>query len=294
MTANPQQIVGSPRRRKGRWQCAVLLFVALLALTWLYGYVRWPTGSDSGEGVSGTLPTTRATTSPAVFRVATFNIHSGVGEDDVFNLDRTTESVRDADICGLNEVQGWFFHPPINQAQELADRTSHAWLFFPTQRRYWHEDFGNGLITRLPVQSWVRMPLPTEPKRSGWRNMVIARIDFGGTIVPVLITHIDREEDHDNQVRMVARLFDSLQSPSLLLADLNASQHNPEVRALLALPGVHDCLADAGLKTDAQGRIDWIIARGLQTVGGGQIQGEKIGQRASDHPLYWADVKIVQ
>ena len=211
-------------------------------------------------GVSGTLPTTRPAADHAVFRVATFNIHSGVGEDDVFNLDRTTASVRDTDICGLNEVQGWYFNPPMNQAQELADRTSHAWLFFPTQRRFWHEDFGNGFITRLPVQNWVRIPLPTSPKRSGWRNVNIIRVDFGGTIVPVIVAHIDRESDHDNQVRMVTRLFDSLQSPSLLLADLNASQRNPEVKALLALPGVHDCLADAGFKIDVAGRIDWIIA----------------------------------
>jgi endonuclease/exonuclease/phosphatase family metal-dependent hydrolase len=293
MTAAPQQFFTGPaRRRRPRWRRPLLLIVGLLALTWLYGYVRFPTGTESGQGVSGTLPTTRPAASPGVFRVATFNIHSGVGEDDVFNLDRTTASVRDTDICGLNEVEGSYSNPPMNQAQELADRTGHASLFFPTQHRYWREDFGNGFITRLPVQNWVRIPLPTAPARSGWRNMAIIRVEFGGTIVPVIVTHIDRETDHDNQVRMVARLFDSLQSPSLLLADLNASQHNPEVKALLALPGVHDCLADAGLKTDAAGRIDWIIARGLQTVRGGQIQGAAIGDRASDHPLYWADVRI--
>jgi endonuclease/exonuclease/phosphatase family metal-dependent hydrolase len=293
MTAPFGQFGNSPpRRRRPRWHRPALLLSVLIALTWLYGYLRFPTGSDSGVGVSGTLPTTRPAATPGVFRVATFNMHSGVGEDDVFNLDRTTSSVRDTDICGLNEVDGSYFGPPTNQAQELADRTGHAWLFAPTQRRYWREDFGNGFLTRLPVQNWVRIPLPTAPKRSGWRNMVILRVDFGGTLVPVIVTHIDRESDHDNQVRMVARLFDSLQSPALLLADLNASQHNPEVSALLALPGVHDCLADGGLNIDAEGRIDWIIARGFHTLRSGQIQGTAIGERASDHPLYWADVRI--
>jgi endonuclease/exonuclease/phosphatase family metal-dependent hydrolase len=285
--------VKPPPRRRPRWPRIVLLFLGLIAFTWLYGYLRFPTGSDSGVGVNGSLPATRPAAVPGVFRVATFNMHSGVGEDDVFDLDRGTASVRDTDICGLDEVDGSYFGPPTNQAQELADRTGHAWIFAPTQRRFWREDFGNAFLTRLPVENWVRIPLPTTPKRSGWRNMLILRVDFGRTTVPVIVTHIDRESDHDNQVRMVTRLFDSLQSPALLLADLNASRHNPEVRALLALPGVHDCLADGGLTTDSEGRIDWIISRGLRTLRSGQIQGNAIGERASDHPLYWADVEVL-
>src|ERR1700722_8401656 len=109
MTAAPQQLFtgGAPRHRNPRWHRPVVLFVGLIALTWLYGYLRFPTGTESGQGVSGTLPATRPAVSAGVFRVATFNMHSGVGEDDVFNLDRTTASVRDTDICGLNEVEGW-------------------------------------------------------------------------------------------------------------------------------------------------------------------------------------------
>ncbi|MFD2081642.1 hypothetical protein SAMN05421678_12849 [Actinopolymorpha cephalotaxi] len=39
-------------------------------------------------------------------RVATYNIHAGLGQDNVFDLDRTAATIRalDADLIGLQEV----------------------------------------------------------------------------------------------------------------------------------------------------------------------------------------------
>jgi endonuclease/exonuclease/phosphatase family metal-dependent hydrolase len=213
-------------------------------------------------------------------------MHSGVGEDDVYNLNRTIQSVRDTDLCALNEVRGRLRGEPPNQAEELARATGRAWLYLPSERRFWHEDFGNGLITRLAIREWVRTPLPTDPSHGGLRNATILRAEFGGREVQILLTHIDRAKDQAGQIRMVARLFDSLAEPSMLLGDLNADSDNPEVRSLVGRPGVHDCITEGG--GAARGRIDWILARGLKTVVGGQIQ-----NGASDHPLYWVDVSIV-
>ncbi|HZK82342.1 MAG TPA: endonuclease/exonuclease/phosphatase family protein [Humisphaera sp.] len=270
-----------PRRRHRIW--LIPLFAALLV--WFSGYIQLPTGPASGEGCAGTVPPTPA--DKKIFRVATFNMHSGVGGDDVFNLARTIDTVRDPDFCALQEVRGFLYGPAANQAQQLGESTNHAWLFAPTERRYWHEEFGNGVLTRLPIENWVRIPLPIEPAHSGRRNAVVFRVDFGGRTVPILMTHIDREKDQTNQLQMVIRLFESLQSPSLLLADLNAEAKNPQVKTLLALPGVHDCITESSPASESHGRIDWIVSRGFKTVGGGHIQNE-----ASDHPLYWADLEF--
>ncbi|HWE01780.1 MAG TPA: endonuclease/exonuclease/phosphatase family protein [Tepidisphaeraceae bacterium] len=264
------------------------LWIWLIALSgalavWFYGYLRLPTGPASGSGFSGTLSSLPK--DKKIFRVATFNMHSGVGEDDVFNLGRTIDAVRDTDFCGLQEVRGFLYGPASSQAQQLAGATAHAWLFAPTERRYWHDEFGNGVLTRLPVENWVRIPLPIEPVHSGRRNAFILRVDFAGRIVPVIVAHIDREKDQTNQLLMVARLFDSLQSPSLLLADLNAEAKNPQVQSLLSLDGVHNCIHESNSSADSAERIDWIISRGFNTVAGGHIQ-----NGASDHPLYWADL----
>ncbi|HEY2589580.1 MAG TPA: endonuclease/exonuclease/phosphatase family protein [Tepidisphaeraceae bacterium] len=260
----------------------LLILVALAALTIVAtGNMRVSTGPASGEGCLGTLPT--LSPDKATFRIGTLNMHGGVGEDDVYNLRRTIEAIRDTDFCALNEVRGRLTGDPRNQAQELAEATNHAWLYLPSERRFWHDDFGNGLITRLPVEEWVRTPLPTEPQHGGLRNATVVRVAFGSQIVQFLLTHIDRSRDQSNQLRMITRLYDSLAEPSVLLGDLNADSNNPDVRALLARPGVHDCIAEA--TGNARDRIDWILARGLKARGGGIIK-----NGASDHPMYWVDL----
>ncbi len=122
---------------------------------------------------------------------------------------------------------------------------------------------------------------------SGRRNATIVRVDFGGRIVPILVTHVDREKDHANQVHMVMRLFDALRPPCVLLADLNADGKNPAVHDLLSLADIHDCITESNAKIEARGRLDWILARGFKAIGGGEIQ-----KGASDHPLYWVDLEM--
>jgi len=276
----------SPRPRRRRWLRIATIPLILGFVVFLDGYARWPTGSASGLGQQGVLPALAA--GKTVFRVATFNIHSGVGGDDnIYNLSRPIEAVRDTDLCGLNEVRGYIFGAIANQAQAMGEATEHAWLYLPTERRYWHDEFGNALLTRLAVQDWLRMPLPIEPVHSGRRNVTLARVLFGAHPVNVLIAHIDREQDQANQVRFVARLFDSLAAPSLIMADLNAEGRNPQIKELLALPDVHDCIAESNADNNAAGRIDWILSRGMKVHGGGHLQ-----NGASDHPIYWVDLEV--
>lgn len=261
----------------------MVVFTIVVLLVFLCGYSRWPTGPASGEGLSGELP--RLTPARTSYRFATFNMHSGVGGDDVPNLGRTIDAVADTDFCALQEVRGYLYGPAANQAQELALATHRAWLFAPTERRYWHDEFGNALLSRLPVGDWTRIGLPIEPQHSGRRNMIIAVVKLGDLDVRVLAAHVDRDKDQTNQLQMVRRIYEALQSPSILLADLNAESKNPQVQAMLALPGVHDCIAETDADASAHDRIDWILERGLKPLKGGHVQ-----NGASDHPLYWVDL----
>jgi len=272
----------SPAQKRGRLRLRILLLLVAIGLTiGVAGYWRIQTGPAGGEGVHGTLPT--LTADKTIFRIGTLNMHSGVGEDDVYNLNRTIEAVRGCDLCALNEVRGRLFGQPANQAQELAQATGGAWLYLPSERRFWHDDFGNGLLTRIPIAHWIRTPLPTEPHHGGYRNVTIATAQLGSQSVRLLITHIDRDIDQSNQLRFITTLFSSLEQPALLLGDLNATSDNREIQALLSVPGVHDCFAEATGQT--RGRIDWILSRGLKTVWGDQIK-----NGASDHPMYWVDL----
>ena len=271
-----------PRHRLATYPLVVFLFILLAGFAYYLGWRAAPTQPAVGSSISGTVapqPVGKRT-----FTIGTFNIQSGKGEDQVYNLQRTADTLRDTDICGLQEVRGYFYG--ADEAHKLGDLTQRGWLFAPTERRFWHDDFGNGLLSRLPVTHWMRVPLPSDGT-GGLRNLVVADVDVAGHLVHVLVTHIDRHSDQSAQLRFVSQMFESLSEPAVLVADLNQDASNKDVAGLLASPGVHDCLGETlGLKSP---HIDWILARGLKPVGAGT----KI-DHASDHPMYSVDLEFPQ
>jgi endonuclease/exonuclease/phosphatase family metal-dependent hydrolase len=160
-----------------------------------------------------------------------------------------------------------------------------SWLFAPAERRWWHYEFGNGVLTRLPVNGWERIPLPRTFGK-GFRNLVLLRSNFGGKPLNVVITHIDRSDNRERaaQVRFVADYFLALAEPALLMGDLNTDANDAELRRLLDSPGVVDSLSQiAGVPR----HIDWILVRGLVVRDSGM---REVG--ASDHPALWAELEL--
>ena len=102
----------------------------------------------------------------------------------------------------------------------------------------------------------------------------------------MLLTHIARSDDHtrQQQLREVIDLYLALPEPAILLGDLNSEAADPEIRRLLAAPGVIDAVGQK-LGSGAPPRIDWIFVRGLRVLDAGLRD-----DGASDHPLAWAEV----
>ena len=69
------------------------------------------------------------------------------------------------------------------------------------------------------------------------------------------------------------------------MGDLNVTADDPTLAAVLETKGVVDALSVAAEPPPA-GRIDWILARGLECIAAGA---EDHGE--SDHPLIWAELK---
>ena len=135
-------------------------------------------------------------------RVATFNIHHGVGADGRLDLARTADviSATGASVVGLQEVDralsarsGW-----VDQAAWLGERLGMDVVHGATidrdppdpsmpdgpRRRY-----GNALLSAHPVRSWQAVRLPGDPRREA-RGLVDAVVDVGGTTVRVAVTHL--------------------------------------------------------------------------------------------------------
>ncbi|HXY34603.1 MAG TPA: endonuclease/exonuclease/phosphatase family protein [Planctomycetaceae bacterium] len=222
-------------------------------------------------------------------RVATFNTHAGVGRDGIRDLGRTAEALKDLDIAALQEVRNPLFGVGGPQVSDVAARLNMGWIFVPAERRWWHNHYGNALLTRLPLADYVRIPLPT-PSRQRFRAALLTNFEHWGRTVHVLTVHIDKDEEQDThniQLRTSFDLFLSLSEPAILLGDLNEFATHPELVRLLKTPGVHNALADIPGPTVKKNPIDWIITRGLRTV-----RAEWIANPASDHPVARADLEL--
>jgi len=272
------------RSRRSHWRHLRWLIPLLLAAAvGLWGYIPSPTGPAAGTVLYGNG--IRSTTRPTL-RVATFNIHSGKNVAGQFNLEKTAAVLKGFDLIALNEVRGKAILQDVDQAQVLGEKLSMQWLFAPTENRWWHESFGNGVLSAVSVLDWRRVPLTGSFGR-GKRNVIVLRVMLQGKVVNVLITHIDRGSDHKKQLQAVLQEFVNVAEPAVLMGDLNGEANDPSVTPILKAPGVKDAVGSVlGANVPAD-RIDWIFTKGLKTIGAGVEKND-----ASDHPMVWAELKL--
>jgi endonuclease/exonuclease/phosphatase family metal-dependent hydrolase len=258
-----------------------------LPIAGIVGYVafaRWPAGAAAGNA-QGMVLTTQPIETKSI-RIATYNVHSLIGDDGRRDPDRTAAMLRDFDVVGLQEVRGYFSGAPRTQAEALGRSLSMNALFAPTERTRFHDDFGNAALTRLNVDSWFRIPLPGT-QAAGHRNVVMLRTHLAGKPLTVLITHIDRVEDRALQLQAVWQLFSSLDEPCVVMGDFNTKRSDPLLHAFLT--GATDAVAANLTATapDRDDRIDWIFTRGVRVTASGIVD-----SHASDHPLVWAELTL--
>lgn len=270
-------MTASPAASTSRWKA-----VACGLVLALFGLVIWD--GASRRPAEATRPLLRSMVAaptmspPATLKLASFNIHSGKGTDGVRNLSRTADLLNDVDFAGLYEVRALSDANQPNQAAVLAALQQANWLFAATERQWWADHFGNGLMYRIPVPTAVRIPL-VNTRGKAFRNAILSRVELKDAVVQIIAVHIDRENDRRHQLQTVIELFLGLQEPCLMMGDLNTTLVDPLLSDLHARPGVHSPLHDAQQSSRLDGNIDWIFTRGLSTISASLVE-----NTASDHP----------
>lgn len=258
---------------------------ALLGIAFGTALIAWgvtaefPTGQKSGIGFPGEVVTPQRPGKR--IRIGTFNIHGGRGRDRKFDLNRTSEALQGLDLIGLNEVKDVPFRP--NQAMILGNSLKLNWLFAPTEYCWRGEHFGSGVLSRLHINDWHRIPLEYR-ECVGYRNLVLLNVPLEKKTLRVIVTHIDRTGDREQQLKTVASLFAALEEPAILMGDMNTSRSDPFIKTRLDSGEWKDCVGPF-LSKDPEGRIDWIFGRGIKSVTGGLIE-----NGASDHPCLWSEI----
>lgn len=286
ITSNQSALANTERHFRHFWLVFVVVAVTVTFVT--AGARRTPADPVELLRLEGTDRLRNFDTS-STLRVATFNIHAGVGQDGVQNLDRTAASLADVDLAALQEVRNPFLGFRGPQAAVVAEKLQMAWMFVPAERQWWHNHYGSAILTRAQLNDCVRIPFPTS-SRQRFRTGLLANVRVHGRVVNVLCVHLDRDVEnntHDLQLRTAIALFLSLREPAILLGDLNEVASHPEMARLLRTPGVQSSLATVPRRDAAKIQIDWIITRGLRTV-----RAEWKETNASDHPVAWAELQL--
>jgi endonuclease/exonuclease/phosphatase family metal-dependent hydrolase len=130
---------------------------------------RSPTAAKAGIAAAGSRSPDRYRGAPVAMhmKLATYNIHACIGADDRFDPDRTAGVMPqlEADVLALQEVEHHQVEG-IDLLEYLATVTGMKPITGPTLLRE-TRDYGNALLTRLPVLTLNRVDLslpPHEPR----------------------------------------------------------------------------------------------------------------------------------
>jgi endonuclease/exonuclease/phosphatase family metal-dependent hydrolase len=218
----------------------------------------------------------RALTSERQLRVATFNIHHGVGLDGVLDLARIAATVErtGAEVVGLQEVdRHWSARSNfVDQATWLAQLLNMHLAFGanldldPPVPGAPRRQFGTAILSTYRIRATTNTLLP-RPLGGEQRGLLEARIKVRGIPVRVFNTHLqhDSQVERLDQVAQIREVLATATESMVLLGDLNATPDSPEIA------GLTDRLVDAwvtagvgdGFTFDAatpHARIDYVMS----------------------------------
>ncbi len=163
---------------------------------------------------------TLAVTAQQRVTVLSYNIHHGEGMDERIDLPRIAGVIRSVspDVVALQEVDRKTQRTGrIDQAEELSRLTGMA-VVFGSAIDHEGGEYGNAVLSRLPILNWRNHPLPgTEPR---------AMLDITTPTFRFYATHLDAGRDQAERVaaaRQIVELVARHKTPAVLAGDLNAT-----------------------------------------------------------------------
>jgi endonuclease/exonuclease/phosphatase family metal-dependent hydrolase len=153
-------------------------------------------------------------------RLATYNIHCGIGRDGRFNERRIRDVLRevDADVIALQEVESRA--AGVDMLAWLAKETGfHAVWGATLMTAEGH--YGNGLLARCRITHVEQVDLTWERREP--RNAIAADLDCGGERIRVVATHLGlRPAERRYQIQTLLPLFSERPEDRAVLAgDVN-------------------------------------------------------------------------
>jgi endonuclease/exonuclease/phosphatase family metal-dependent hydrolase len=242
-------------------------------------------------------------------RILTYNVHSCRGTDGKLDVGRVADVIARArpDIVALQEVDVRRARTSkVDQAHAIAERLGMA-FHFNAALNVAEEQYGDAILTTLPVALVKTGPLPTLPRMRGLerRGALWVEVEVeGGRKVQIINTHLGLVPVEQRAQAQHLLGGDWLghprcADPVILLGDLNATPRYAAYKMLAAR--FRDARRVAGVRWGALTfpsrlpmiRIDHIFVSGSIAVSRMHVQNEEPARSASDHLPLVADFALV-
>lgn len=237
-------IFGSAALRR-MWQAGVdvdqpaLRWLLLpLLVTLLIPAILQLTSERSTVGLADDLP----------LRVMTYNLHYGANVQGQLDLESMAQVIeaQNPDVVGLQEVsRGWIINGSVDMLSWLANRLEMQAVFGPAADQQW----GNAILTKVPVIQSANYPLPTEELLLKRAFMHVQLQGPGEAAVNFINTHYHHQaEGGPVRIEQSQTLIDYASGLDHLImtGDLNAEHGDQEID-MLANEGFRDAIIESGL-----------------------------------------------
>jgi endonuclease/exonuclease/phosphatase family metal-dependent hydrolase len=234
------------------------------------------------------------------YKFMTYNIHFGVGMDDLLNLERLAQNILsediDPDIIGLQEVEnGRFTSQGVDMAFWLAKRLNMHYFYYPAINEH---AYGLALLSKYPIISAIGYQIPS---LSLERVLIHGIVRLNETLdIDVFVTHlglINWDEDMATQVNFVVQKTNEVNATSkkILMGDFNLEYDSTQMVPVYAnfndtLGGVPRPITFPSLNLfdESTESIDYIFAAGYKDIVDGHVitgflPGNSPSEFGSDH-----------
>ncbi|WP_165248748.1 endonuclease/exonuclease/phosphatase family protein [Paludisphaera soli] len=176
---------------------------------------------------------------PTRLRILSYNIRHGEGMDGKLDLERIAGVIKSADphVVALQEVdKGCERTQKVDEPGELARLTGMTPIF-EGNIVFQGGDYGNAVLTRLPVTAWRNVHVPSHyvGEQRGALVVDLTAPDAKHTPIRFMATHIDYRPDDAERMDSVKKLEEVAREhpdlPTLLVGDLNSK---PDSRVMAA------------------------------------------------------------
>ena len=234
------------------------------------------------------------------FKFMTYNIHFGVGMDDLLNLERLAQNILsediDPDIIGLQEVEnGRMTSQGVDMAFWLAKRLNMYYFYFPAINEH---AYGLALLSKYPILSASGYQIPSISLE---RVLIHGVVRLNETLeIDVFVTHlglIDWDENMAAQVNFVLQKTNEVNKTSkkILMGDFNLEYNSSQIAPIYTyfndtLGGIPRPITfpSINLYDKSTESIDYIFAAGYKDIVDGHVitdflPGNNPSEFGSDH-----------